>query len=29
VRPAVVVLDSGRAATLGLTCRTMDEVLGG
>lgn len=29
VRPAVVVLDSGRAAALGLTCRTMDEVLGG
>ena len=29
VRPGVVVLDSGRAAALGLTCRTMDEVLGG
>lgn len=28
VRPAVVALDSGRAAALGLTCRTMDEVLG-
>jgi dTDP-4-dehydrorhamnose reductase len=27
VRPGVVVLDSGRAATLGFRCRTMDEAL--